>query len=45
MYRKATQEQIEGVPRDSEDQGCVEGQEEINVRMEMWIGENGERCW
>jgi hypothetical protein len=28
MYRKATQEQSEGVPGYCEDEGCIQGQEE-----------------
>lgn len=30
MYRKATQEQVEGVPRHAEDEGCIQGQEEMS---------------
>ena len=33
MYRKATQEQSEGVPGYGEDEGCIQGQEEVSGMM------------
>jgi hypothetical protein len=38
VYRKATQEQSEGVPGYGEDEGCVQGQEEMSGTMCIVVG-------